>query len=278
MRVTSIATGIFCLVSLVVAQPPPDSPPDACCCCDISRNVISCNRSIMKQDCVCAAVVCPANAPTVYVDGPPAPTSKPTKPKTPPVKQTPAPVVKKNDIGNPGNACCCCDISRNVISCTRSISKDQCFCAAVMCPSDAPTVWDDEMTISKKDQVRPPPSLPVEKLPPPPNGPVAGKPTPVVVTDAPHAIPSTKGKPPGLNDRPKRFVTVTKPAQTKPMPPGCVMPPSPTGRQVPCCCCNPGINKIVCEMREEENCICALVACPKDAETTFVKRPVCTNI
>lgn len=37
-----------------------------CCCCDIRRGAIACNLSITKSDCVCAAVACPADAPTVY--------------------------------------------------------------------------------------------------------------------------------------------------------------------------------------------------------------------
>lgn len=42
-----------------------------------------------------------------------------------------------------GNACCCCDISRAAIACTNSISKADCFCAAVVCPKGAPTIIDD---------------------------------------------------------------------------------------------------------------------------------------
>lgn len=53
-------------------------PEDACCCCDISKGEISCDRSIPSSDCFCAAVVCPAGAPTVYVGEPPAP--RPTAP------------------------------------------------------------------------------------------------------------------------------------------------------------------------------------------------------
>lgn len=48
----------------IAAKHPKDT--EHCCCCDISRGAIACNLSIKKSDCVCAAVVCPADAPTVY--------------------------------------------------------------------------------------------------------------------------------------------------------------------------------------------------------------------
>ena len=52
------------LVLGTVANHPKDT--EHCCCCDIKRGVIACNLSIKKCDCVCAAVVCPDDAPTVY--------------------------------------------------------------------------------------------------------------------------------------------------------------------------------------------------------------------
>lgn len=279
MRFTWIATGVFCFLSSVAAQPPRDSPADACCCCDISSNVISCDRSILKKDCVCAAVACAANAPTVYTDSQAPPTAAVKKPETRPAQQTRAPSVERTGVPDTADACCCCDIRRSVISCSRSIGKDECFCAAVMCPQGVPVVWaDDDKSVSDEDAVRPPPSLPVENLPPPLDGPVAKQPTPVATTEAPHAIPSTKGKPPGLNNRPKRFVTVAKPAQPKPMPLGCLAPSSASTRRFNCCCCNPGKNQVVCQLREQQDCVCAAVACPMDAETVHVQPPVCTNI
>ncbi|KAM0245157.1 hypothetical protein ACHAQJ_010638 [Trichoderma viride] len=39
------------------------------------------------------------------------------------------------------NGCCCCDISIRKISCDRSIPASDCFCAEVICPAGAPTVW-----------------------------------------------------------------------------------------------------------------------------------------
>ncbi|KAG6015067.1 hypothetical protein E4U43_005798 [Claviceps pusilla] len=43
---------------------------------------------------------------------------------------------------SPDDACCCCDIRSMVISCTLSIPKNDCVCAAVACPPNAKTVWD----------------------------------------------------------------------------------------------------------------------------------------
>jgi hypothetical protein len=40
-----------------------------------------------------------------------------------------------------GDMCCCCDISKGVISCTDAIPKDECVCAAVQCPDRAPTIF-----------------------------------------------------------------------------------------------------------------------------------------
>lgn len=44
----------------------------------------------------------------------------------------------------PIDACCCCDISVNAISCDRNITASDCFCAAVVCPPGAPTIWVGE--------------------------------------------------------------------------------------------------------------------------------------
>ncbi|KAM4057056.1 hypothetical protein HRG_003906 [Hirsutella rhossiliensis] len=41
------------------------------------------------------------------------------------------------------NACCCCDVSREAIACTHTISKADCFCTAVVCPKNAPIIIDD---------------------------------------------------------------------------------------------------------------------------------------
>ncbi|OAA38884.1 hypothetical protein NOR_06537 [Metarhizium rileyi] len=253
MHFTSIATGLFCVVSLVAAQPPRTSSANGCCCCDISRSLISCDLSISKAECICAAVACPANAATVYTNGQPPPTAAVKMPK-------PSPVLESNDVPNTADSCCCCDGSKNVISCSRSRSKSECFCAAVACPKDAPIVWANDELISMKDAA---------------DGPVAGKSASVATTKSPRAVPSTE---PGLNDGPRRFVTVAKPAQPKPMPLGCVMPSSLTGPQFNCCCCNAGINKMVCQLREQQDCVCAAVACPHNAETIHVEPPVCTSI
>lgn len=53
-----------------VAQAVPDSTSNACCCCDVRHQVISCTLAIPKSECFCVAAICPADAPTVFVDAP----------------------------------------------------------------------------------------------------------------------------------------------------------------------------------------------------------------
>lgn len=48
-----------------------------CCCCDISVPAVSCKMQADSEGCICAMVVCPTNAPTVWPEGMPAPTSPP---------------------------------------------------------------------------------------------------------------------------------------------------------------------------------------------------------
>jgi hypothetical protein len=210
----------------------------------------------MKKDCVCAAVVCPANAPTVWDDGMPPPTPAPTptsaaaKPTT-----TPTLVAKEPEAPDTVGTCCCCDPATMVMTCTRSIRKDECMCAAVACPRDAKVIWADKK----------------------PN--YAGKPTtPVTVTEAPHAIPSTKGKDHLMRHPPKAFVTVTKRAQREPLPRECELAPFPTGSASECCCCNPRTNKVVCRFLDKKDCVCLAVMCPRDAETIHIAPPTCTGV
>lgn len=154
MRFTQFMTGIFCLANTAFAQPPLNSPNDACCCCDAGRNVISCTRSIAKADCFCAAVVCPANAATVFDDKLPSPTS--TTAASPTVAPTSTPTALGNGIiTNADEACCCCNVNQGAISCSRSIRKDECVCAAVQCPNNAPFVWEDGQPISGTPRPRP---------------------------------------------------------------------------------------------------------------------------
>lgn len=111
------------------------NPTDACCCCDMSQNAISCTNDIAASDCVCAAVVCPAGAPTVWADGSKSATPTPTavvttttttKPKYPdPTELAP---------------CCCCDLRVSNIICDVRQRQD-CYCVAAECPSGAETKW-----------------------------------------------------------------------------------------------------------------------------------------
>jgi hypothetical protein len=235
MRFTLITAGLFGMVSLVAAQGP---APNACCCCDISKNVISCNRNILKEDCMCAAVVCPANARTIYNDGMPPPTQTVVAKQGPPsVQKTEAPVAENGEATGTEDACCCCNIAMKKIVCSRSISKHDCICPAVMCPSGAKTIWADD---DKRDMARASPSLLSERKS-------------------------------AMNEPPRRFVTVRKPEQRGTVSPGLDESSSANGRMKLCCCCNPRSSKVVCDIRAQGECVCLAVACPKDAETVYVK-------
>lgn len=81
MKTFSLAVVSMLLLGASARRPPAHGPKppyqDACCCCDISVNSISCDRNITASDCICAAVVCPPGAPTIW-HGEPAP--RPTAP------------------------------------------------------------------------------------------------------------------------------------------------------------------------------------------------------
>ncbi|KHN99606.1 uncharacterized protein MAM_02459 [Metarhizium album ARSEF 1941] len=225
MRCASIATGVLCLVfvSSAAAQPPRDSPADACCCCDIRSNQISCDRSVSKQDCACAAVVCPANAPTVYRNGRAPPTSAAGALNGPPAQRTRAPVPEKNGVPDIAGA-------ESGSGSGSGSGSDQ-------------------------DAVRLPPF-------------------PAVTAEASRAFP------PPARVKAEGFVTVTvsATARAKRVPLGCAAPSPAAARQFQCCCCNPGIGKMVCKLREQQDCVCAAVVCPEGAETIHVQPPACTDV
>lgn len=117
--------------------PPVTTPPDddgECCCCDPSIPAVSCSRRGAGEICMCADAGCPAGAPTVRPETTTTPPALPEPESTPPVPPTePLPPNMEK--------CCCCDISQPAISCRIQDKSVGCFCAFVMCPPDAPTVW-----------------------------------------------------------------------------------------------------------------------------------------
>ncbi|KAK1239733.1 hypothetical protein MKX07_001187 [Trichoderma sp. CBMAI-0711] len=127
----------------------------------------------------------------------------------------------------PSSGCCCCDISKGRIDCDRSIPASECFCAQVICPANAPTVWHGT---------------------PPPTSPPTSGPT-LAAAPPPHL--------PGLKPKPK----------PKPLPQPLPQP----GPPKQCCCCDPSVMKIRCEIKPAIDCICLAVMCPSGAETIFVK-------
>ncbi|KAL7950396.1 hypothetical protein V8C42DRAFT_359405 [Trichoderma barbatum] len=125
MKTLSFAA-ISALVLGASALVPPAHPPinPGCCCCDISKGRIDCDRSIPASDCFCAAVVCPAHAPTFWHGTPPQATPPPLI----------LPIFKQ---------CCCCNPGINSIVCSLRLAND-CICPAVACPTDAKTIFVKE--------------------------------------------------------------------------------------------------------------------------------------
>ncbi|TFB06436.1 hypothetical protein CCMA1212_002127 [Trichoderma ghanense] len=130
-------------------QPAADS---GCCCCDISKGQIDCDRSIPASECVCAQVICPANAPTVWHGTPPPvtgpPTFRPTPAPAPPHLPGPKPKPKPQPVPGLPKLCCCCDPSVSKIRCEFKPAID-CICLAVMCPADAETIFVKPTPTSK---------------------------------------------------------------------------------------------------------------------------------
>lgn len=122
---------------------------DCCCCCDISKGAISCTEGIPQSQCFCAAVVCPANAPTIFPGVAPRPTVFPGVPPQPnpaPIAFPPPPpapwwwdLLTGANSGAPKSDCCCCNPSLGAISCQKQ--SGICICPAVACPANAPTIW-----------------------------------------------------------------------------------------------------------------------------------------
>ncbi|KAF7543116.1 hypothetical protein G7Z17_g11007 [Cylindrodendrum hubeiense] len=113
-----------------VLAAPANEKRDACCCCDISESTVVCQE---KSNCICAAVVCPKEAPTVWVN------------TVEPPKATEGPVKRRDDGEQDGEQsedfeCCCCDISIPATVCDSRAGPEDCVCLAVVCPEDAPTI------------------------------------------------------------------------------------------------------------------------------------------
>ena len=125
-------------------EAPSASPSDAdidCCCCNIGDGAIVCDRRPEEEGCICPLVLCPPNAPTVWLE----PTTTPTRDPAllEPVKKRGENVSQHGRDEEETVDCCCCDTSKNVIACSVQPAELGCFCAAVVCHSGAPTVWID---------------------------------------------------------------------------------------------------------------------------------------
>ncbi|QPC74222.1 hypothetical protein HYE68_004974 [Fusarium pseudograminearum] len=127
------------LSSVALAAPAQEQTKD-CCCCDISQPAIVCEKNVKPEDCICAAVMCPVNAPTYW---PATATATATSTPTPT-----ATVVKRQEDKKPATTdpakppCCCCSVADQAIVCeVRPEGADNtCVCPKVMCPVGAPTL------------------------------------------------------------------------------------------------------------------------------------------
>ncbi|KAH6897247.1 hypothetical protein B0T10DRAFT_602592 [Thelonectria olida] len=128
MRFLSLACTLLASSSAVLAAPASDRS-EACCCCDISSNSIVCEAREKDEGCFCAAVVCPADAPTVWPATTGAATATPTLTVGEPEKRA-----------GDEEECCCCNPQIPAIVCEARARDEGCFCPAVACPTDAPTL------------------------------------------------------------------------------------------------------------------------------------------
>ncbi|QPH02155.1 hypothetical protein C2857_006361 [Epichloe festucae Fl1] len=338
MRFTCLAAGIVCLAGVALAQPAPGPPADACCCCDVRRSVISCTRSISKKDCVCAAVACPAGAKTVWDDGKPTRTVDGGSMSILTAQEGGMTILPFEDEGmmsilpakDEGVMTILPFKDEGIMSILPAKDEEDIM-------SILPAKEEGIMSILPvKDEEGIMSILPFKDegimsiLPVKEEGPMsilpfnydnqrmtilpvqeAGKRTPMKETGRMAIMPPVKetgrmtimaaqstpaakapekrdtsdnedGTPvghkagkkttPALSELPKKFITKAKGAAKD-----AEMTALPV-RQFPCCCCNIGINKMVCEVRDENDCVCPTVMCPRNAETIFVRAPAPTGI
>ncbi|KFH48957.1 hypothetical protein ACRE_001130 [Hapsidospora chrysogenum ATCC 11550] len=110
----------------------PATQTDACCCCNGKE--ITCRTGIAASECICLAVICPPDAPVVWIDD-----KDHEEPKAPPAEP---PADKTDEVEAREEDCCCCNIGKKEISCKKQPVSEGCYCPAVVCPKDAPVVWE----------------------------------------------------------------------------------------------------------------------------------------
>lgn len=113
-----------------------------CCCCNIGKGAIVCDSRPADEGCICPLVLCPSDAPTIRAE-PDMPMPTPTPRLAP--SPAPQPPVDAHNAEESLAECCCCDSSQPAISCHMVPEEEGCFCAAVVCPEDAPTIWPEGM-------------------------------------------------------------------------------------------------------------------------------------
>lgn len=124
---------------------PSDEELIDCCCCNIGKGAIVCEKKSEEDGCFCPLVMCPPEAPTIWLEPPSAPTQT-SSPKCEDEDEDDEDEEEEEEDdgevdGDEMTECCCCDTSRDVISCDVRPASEGCFCPAVVCPENAPTVW-----------------------------------------------------------------------------------------------------------------------------------------
>lgn len=127
----------------------PAEKRDSCCCCDVHLEQVICQEA---TNCVCPGVMCPAYAPTVWRGA--AAAAKPTGVLA---KRADDDDDGDDDKGcearsddedladeGAGDECCCCDASKGAIVCNSGTSKADCYCPAIACPTNAPTIYETQ--------------------------------------------------------------------------------------------------------------------------------------
>lgn len=136
---------IFAALLLGVAAHPAEKR-DTCCCCDVSLESVVCQQ---KTDCICPGVMCPPSASTIWRDAM-VPRATGLGVKLAVAAAADGEGDDDDDEGcdategedGQGFECCCCNPSKPAIVCTNKASAADCFCPAVACPTDAPTVYE----------------------------------------------------------------------------------------------------------------------------------------
>ncbi|KAG6004287.1 hypothetical protein E4U21_001184 [Claviceps maximensis] len=249
MRLASLiaAAGTVCLAGAASAGPVTGQAPYICCCCDVRTMTVSCTPFIAKKDCVCAAVVCPDDAIS----------------------------VRDNDNHNRTAS----DLSKI----TRvTIPVDDEGRVLSVLPVDQST-WEETATMLAVKEARDQPFYTKSTLNPPSmylnqvNEARGQSLYPIPTLKHPHTfltkVKEARGQrlyPIPTVNSPSMYLNQVKAAEK------ISETALPTPYPASCCCCDIAISKIVCQARATDDCVCAMVMCPQNADTIYVTAPPAT--